>query len=81
MNSYVLLSNLIQTQFLEKVAALKSSNEFVSIGIILFMCSYMMCSVCIKFRCCPVFVGGSSVTNGVGTATSKRCESILSCLS
>ncbi|XP_039662810.1 protein C8orf37 homolog isoform X2 [Perca fluviatilis] len=23
-------------------------------------------------KCCPVFVGGSSVTNGVGTATSKR---------
>ncbi|KAG7454892.1 hypothetical protein JOB18_013959 [Solea senegalensis] len=24
-------------------------------------------------RCCPVFIGGSSLTNGVGTATTKRC--------
>uniref|UniRef100_A0A096MBZ7 Cilia- and flagella-associated protein 418 n=1 Tax=Poecilia formosa TaxID=48698 RepID=A0A096MBZ7_POEFO len=26
-------------------------------------------------KCCPVFIGGSSVTNGVGTATSKRNRS------
>ncbi|XP_071325536.1 cilia- and flagella-associated protein 418 [Trachinotus anak] len=32
-------------------------------------------------RCCPVFVGGSSVTNGVGTATSKRCCDQLRCIS
>uniref|UniRef100_A0A3Q3VXV0 Cilia- and flagella-associated protein 418 n=1 Tax=Mola mola TaxID=94237 RepID=A0A3Q3VXV0_MOLML len=65
----------------KSIQSLKSSNEFVSIGIILFMCSYMMCSVCIKFRCCPVFVGGSSVTNGVGTATSKRSCDQLRCTS
>ncbi|XP_028281839.1 cilia- and flagella-associated protein 418 [Parambassis ranga] len=32
-------------------------------------------------RCCPVFVGGSSVTNGVGTATSKRSCDQLRCIS
>uniref|UniRef100_A0A8C7Y657 Cilia- and flagella-associated protein 418 n=1 Tax=Oryzias sinensis TaxID=183150 RepID=A0A8C7Y657_9TELE len=32
-------------------------------------------------RCCPVFVGGSSVTNGVGTATSKRSCDQLRCVS
>lgn len=40
--------------------------------------------LCLFCRCCPVFVGGSSVTNGVGTATSKRCETMISyceCLS
>ncbi|XP_070768662.1 cilia- and flagella-associated protein 418 [Enoplosus armatus] len=32
-------------------------------------------------KCCPVFVGGSSVTNGVGTATSKRSCDQLRCTS
>ncbi|XP_004078376.1 protein C8orf37 homolog isoform X2 [Oryzias latipes] len=32
-------------------------------------------------KCCPVFVGGSSVTNGVGTATSKRSCDQLRCVS
>ncbi|XP_062254312.1 cilia- and flagella-associated protein 418 [Platichthys flesus] len=32
-------------------------------------------------KCCPVFVGGSSVTNGVGTATSKRSCDRLRCIS
>ncbi|KAM4579854.1 cilia- and flagella-associated protein 418 [Odontesthes bonariensis] len=32
-------------------------------------------------KCCPVFVGGSSVTNGVGTATSKRSCDQLRCIS
>lgn len=32
-------------------------------------------SVC--FRCCPVFLGGSSVVNGVGTVTSKRWKLML----
>ncbi|XP_078108166.1 cilia- and flagella-associated protein 418 isoform X1 [Sander vitreus] len=32
-------------------------------------------------KCCPVFVGGSSVTNGVGTATSKRSCHQLRCTS
>lgn len=32
-------------------------------------------------KCCPVFVGGSSVTNGVGTATSKRSCDQLRCMS
>ncbi|XP_074540023.1 cilia- and flagella-associated protein 418 [Halichoeres trimaculatus] len=32
-------------------------------------------------KCCPVFVGGSSVPNGVGTATSKRSCDQLRCLS
>lgn len=30
-----------------------------------------------SFRCCPVYIGGSSVVNGVGTVTSKRSMSIL----
>ncbi|XP_007572965.1 cilia- and flagella-associated protein 418 [Poecilia formosa] len=30
-------------------------------------------------KCCPVFIGGSSVTNGVGTATSKRSCDQLRC--
>uniref|UniRef100_A0A8D3DMY8 Cilia- and flagella-associated protein 418 n=1 Tax=Scophthalmus maximus TaxID=52904 RepID=A0A8D3DMY8_SCOMX len=38
--------------------------------------------VCPVSRCCPVFVGGSSVINGVGTATSKsRCCDQLRCVS
>ncbi|XP_039974062.1 protein C8orf37 homolog [Xiphias gladius] len=32
-------------------------------------------------KCCPVFLGGSSVTNGVGTATSKRSCDQLRCTS
>ncbi|XP_023144150.1 cilia- and flagella-associated protein 418 isoform X2 [Amphiprion ocellaris] len=32
-------------------------------------------------KCCPVYVGGSSVTNGVGTATSKRSCDQLRCIS
>ncbi|XP_069576014.1 cilia- and flagella-associated protein 418 [Brachyistius frenatus] len=32
-------------------------------------------------KCCPVFVGGSAVTNGVGTATSKRSCDQLRCIS
>ncbi|KAM9353777.1 cilia- and flagella-associated protein 418 [Symphorus nematophorus] len=32
-------------------------------------------------KCCPVFVGGSSVANGVGTATSKRSCDQLRCTS
>ncbi|XP_047453740.1 cilia- and flagella-associated protein 418 [Mugil cephalus] len=32
-------------------------------------------------KCCPVFIGGSSVTNGVGTATSKRSCDQLRCIS
>ncbi|XP_038566316.1 protein C8orf37 homolog isoform X1 [Micropterus salmoides] len=32
-------------------------------------------------KCYPVFVGGSSVTNGVGTATSKRSCDQLRCIS
>ncbi|XP_037532711.1 protein C8orf37 homolog [Nematolebias whitei] len=32
-------------------------------------------------KCCPVFIGGSSVTNGVGTATSKRSCDQLRCVS
>lgn len=32
-------------------------------------------------KCCPVFVGGSSVTNGVGTAASKRSCDQLRCTS
>uniref|UniRef100_A0A1A8E4T6 Cilia- and flagella-associated protein 418 n=1 Tax=Nothobranchius kadleci TaxID=1051664 RepID=A0A1A8E4T6_NOTKA len=32
-------------------------------------------------KCCPVFIGGSSVTNGVGTATSKRSCDQLRCTS
>ncbi|XP_060905501.1 cilia- and flagella-associated protein 418 [Labrus mixtus] len=32
-------------------------------------------------KCCPVFVGGSSAPNGVGTATSKRCCDQLRCTS
>ncbi|XP_059195215.1 cilia- and flagella-associated protein 418 [Centropristis striata] len=32
-------------------------------------------------KCCPVFVGGSAVTNGVGTATSKRACDQLRCTS
>lgn len=32
-------------------------------------------------KCFPVFVGGSSVTNGVGTATSKRSCGQLRCVS
>ncbi|KAM6910406.1 cilia- and flagella-associated protein 418 [Xenentodon cancila] len=32
-------------------------------------------------KCCPAFVGGSSVTNGVGTATSKRSCDQLRCIS
>ncbi|XP_019964668.1 cilia- and flagella-associated protein 418 [Paralichthys olivaceus] len=32
-------------------------------------------------KCCPVFVGGCSVTNGVGTATSKRSCDQLRCIS
>ncbi|XP_023249406.1 protein C8orf37 homolog isoform X1 [Seriola lalandi dorsalis] len=32
-------------------------------------------------KCCPVFVGGSSVANGVGTATSKRSCDQLRCIS
>ncbi|XP_013880025.1 cilia- and flagella-associated protein 418 [Austrofundulus limnaeus] len=32
-------------------------------------------------KCCPVFLGGSSVTNGVGTATSKRSCDQLRCVS
>ncbi|XP_041845210.1 protein C8orf37 homolog [Melanotaenia boesemani] len=32
-------------------------------------------------KCCPVFVGGSSVTYGVGTATSKRSCDHLRCIS
>ncbi|RVE63070.1 hypothetical protein OJAV_G00163170 [Oryzias javanicus] len=32
-------------------------------------------------KCCPVFVGGSSVTNGVGTATSRRSCDQLRCIS
>ncbi|XP_040899365.1 protein C8orf37 homolog [Toxotes jaculatrix] len=32
-------------------------------------------------KCCPVFVGGSSVTNGVGTVTSKRSCDQLRCVS
>uniref|UniRef100_A0A3Q2DCQ4 Cilia- and flagella-associated protein 418 n=1 Tax=Cyprinodon variegatus TaxID=28743 RepID=A0A3Q2DCQ4_CYPVA len=36
---------------------------------------------CSTSRCCPVFIGGSSVTNGVGTATSKRSCDQLRCIS
>ncbi|TKS82686.1 Protein C8orf37 -like protein [Collichthys lucidus] len=32
-------------------------------------------------KCCPVFLGGSSVTNGVGTVTSKRSCDQLRCTS
>ncbi|XP_018534230.1 cilia- and flagella-associated protein 418 [Lates calcarifer] len=32
-------------------------------------------------KCCPVFLGGSSVANGVGTATSKRSCDQLRCIS
>ncbi|KAG7454890.1 hypothetical protein JOB18_013959 [Solea senegalensis] len=32
-------------------------------------------------RCCPVFIGGSSLTNGVGTATTKRSCDQLRCVS
>ncbi|KAM4567789.1 cilia- and flagella-associated protein 418 [Fundulus diaphanus] len=32
-------------------------------------------------KCCPVFIGGSSVANGVGTATSKRSCDQLRCVS
>nr|XP_046255554.1 cilia- and flagella-associated protein 418 [Scatophagus argus] len=32
-------------------------------------------------KCCPVFVGGSTVTNGVGTTTSKRSCDQLRCTS
>ncbi|TNN33284.1 Protein C8orf37 [Liparis tanakae] len=32
-------------------------------------------------RCCPVFLGGSSVPSGVGTATSKRSCDQLRCTS
>ncbi|XP_041799278.1 protein C8orf37 homolog [Chelmon rostratus] len=32
-------------------------------------------------KCCPVFVGGSSVTNGVGTAASRRSCDQLRCTS
>ncbi|XP_071770076.1 cilia- and flagella-associated protein 418 [Centroberyx gerrardi] len=32
-------------------------------------------------KCCPVFLGGSSVTNGVGTAVSKRSCDQLRCTS
>ncbi|KAI4799760.1 hypothetical protein KUCAC02_016656, partial [Chaenocephalus aceratus] len=32
-------------------------------------------------KCCPVFVGGSAVANGVGTATSKRSCDQLRCTS
>lgn len=32
-------------------------------------------------KCCPVFVGGSSVSNGVGTVTSKRSCDQLRCTS
>ncbi|XP_015225672.1 PREDICTED: protein C8orf37 homolog [Cyprinodon variegatus] len=34
-----------------------------------------------NIMCCPVFIGGSSVTNGVGTATSKRSCDQLRCIS
>ncbi|CAN9513895.1 unnamed protein product [Ophioblennius macclurei] len=32
-------------------------------------------------KCCPVFVGGSSIANGVGTATSQRSCDQLRCIS
>ncbi|XP_039475635.1 protein C8orf37 homolog isoform X2 [Oreochromis aureus] len=32
-------------------------------------------------KCCPVFIGGSSVANGVGTAASKRSCDQLRCIS
>ncbi|XP_029958491.1 cilia- and flagella-associated protein 418 [Salarias fasciatus] len=32
-------------------------------------------------KCCPVFIGGSSVSNGVGTATSQRSCDQLRCVS
>ncbi|MED6280222.1 hypothetical protein CHARACLAT_008510 [Characodon lateralis] len=32
-------------------------------------------------KCCPVFIGGSSVPNGVGTATSQRSCDQLRCIS
>ncbi|CAB1445913.1 unnamed protein product [Pleuronectes platessa] len=32
-------------------------------------------------KCCPVFMGGSSVANGVGTTTSKRACDRLRCIS
>uniref|UniRef100_A0A8C6T2R1 Cilia- and flagella-associated protein 418 n=1 Tax=Neogobius melanostomus TaxID=47308 RepID=A0A8C6T2R1_9GOBI len=32
-------------------------------------------------RCCPVFIGGSSVQTGIGTATSKRSCDQLRCTS
>ncbi|KAM9724110.1 cilia- and flagella-associated protein 418 [Menidia menidia] len=32
-------------------------------------------------KCCPVFLGGSSVINGIGTATSKRSCDQLRCIS
>lgn len=34
-----------------------------------------------KRKCCPVFIGGSSVPNGIGTATSKRSCDQLRCTS
>lgn len=44
--------------------------------IIIIVVVFSRRSVC--FRCCPVFLGGSSVLSGVGTVTSKRCK-LISC--
>lgn len=52
--------------------------SFLSLLVLTPPCSALcVCAVCFPSRCCPVFIGGSSVTNGVGTATSKRWESML----
>uniref|UniRef100_A0A3Q4H1N2 Cilia- and flagella-associated protein 418 n=1 Tax=Neolamprologus brichardi TaxID=32507 RepID=A0A3Q4H1N2_NEOBR len=47
----------------------------------LSVCLDTICTVCSASRCCPVFIGGSSVANGVGTAASKRSCDQLRCIS
>uniref|UniRef100_A0A3B5L5Q5 Cilia- and flagella-associated protein 418 n=1 Tax=Xiphophorus couchianus TaxID=32473 RepID=A0A3B5L5Q5_9TELE len=47
-----------------------------------FVCHFeTFCALRSASRCCPVFISGSSVTNGVGTATSKRSCDQLRCVS
>uniref|UniRef100_A0A3Q0QY73 Cilia- and flagella-associated protein 418 n=1 Tax=Amphilophus citrinellus TaxID=61819 RepID=A0A3Q0QY73_AMPCI len=53
------------------------SSDFLTLSV----CLDTICTACSASRCCPVFIGGSSVTNGVGTATSKRSCDQLRCIS